>query len=431
MRRTRLFILTLLAPVAVWSQSSGGGYQPSTPGGGYITGGMSTIHDLLTPPPPPSLTLPPLWGKFQCKGNVFVYTTYQIMFTSLIHYNIVETDQPDGPCNNPPSSNGNGGPLSNSNSTDTFSATTGPAPQLRAPHQNAATTLPAPGPEAPKFTALVRALPFPPDYAPSSFSFPACDPATATQVFMVNHLSGTVTRLNSCGEATIAVIPVQSNPLQVAVTPDGSMAIVTSFDNAITFIDTSNNQVLTTISTDFDINPSGIAISPDGTRAYVTSFNNVDSAVLVVDIQQGQIVAQISVDTYPQSIFLSPDGSVAYVTFPFGNLVRLIDTQTGIVFGALQIEETYGVAFNSTGTLAYITSQAPSGSIQVVNTSTYSIVQSIPLTVPPDEIKMTPDDQWLYINSYTGNAGIIINVASGQMLTTTSSAPLHGLAIVQ
>jgi DNA-binding beta-propeller fold protein YncE len=151
---------------------------------------------------------------------------------------------------------------------------------------------------------------------------------------------------------------------------------------------------------------------------------------LVVDIQQGQIVAQISVDTYPQSIFLSPDGSVAYVTFPFGNLVRLIDTQTGIVFGALQIEETYGVAFNSTGTLAYITSQAPSGSIQVVNTSTYSIVQSIPLTVPPDEIKMTPDDQWLYINSYTGNAGIIIN-ASGQMLTTTSSAPLHGLAIVQ
>jgi DNA-binding beta-propeller fold protein YncE len=433
MRNAHFALLILFVPAAAWSQTGNQtGYSPQTPAGGYIVNGMSTINDMIHPPPP-SLTLPLHWGSFRCRADgQWVYTTYSIVFTSLISFHVEEQDELTGKrCDNPTSGNGQGGPLPNSNSTDSFGPTVGgmppPAPDFR---RHATAALPAPGAEVPRLTAPVRALPFPPDYSPPLLSFPPCDPATASHVLEVNHLSGTVTRLNSCNQETIAVIPVQSRPLQVAITPDTRTAIVTSFDNAISFIDMSANRVVNVLSTDSNTNPSGIAISPDGKRAYVTSFNTSGSAVLVVDIQQGQILSQISVDAYPQSVFLSPDGSVAYVTFPFGNQVRLIDTLTGLVFGALPIGETYGVAFNSTGTRAYITSQQ-SQSVEVVDTSTYSIVQSISLTVPPDEIKMTPDDQWLFGNSYLGNASIIINAATGEVDTTVGSAPLHGLAIVQ
>jgi len=433
MRKTNLITLILLAPIASWSQQSGGGYQPTTPGGGYIAGGVPIVNELLHPPPP-SITIPLPAGKFQCKNGKSVYTTYSLQITPPFHVMTIEHDEDTGAeCD--PSDNGQGGALTNSDSSDSFRPTIGPAPTYLAGHgiasRNAPRDLPAPGTEVPRLTALVRGLPFPPDYSPSLLpSQPACSPLTASHVFMVNHSSATVTHLNSCNFQIVATIPVFSAPLQVQITPDTKTAIVTSFANGISFIDTSTNKVVATIATDSDTNPSGIAISPDGTRAYVTSFNNTGSNVLVVDIQQTKILSQISVDAYPQSIFLSPDGSVAYVTFPFGNLVRLIDTLTGTVFGAINLGETYGVAFNSTGTRAYITSQQ-SQSVEVVDTATFSVIQSIALTVPPDEIKITPDDQWLLVNSYYGNASVIINPATGEVETTNSGGPPHGLAIVQ
>jgi YVTN family beta-propeller protein len=429
MRKTTLIALLLLAPGAVWCQQSGGGYEPTTPAGGYIKGGMDFIRDLLHPQPPQiDYTLP---TGFTCKGNEWVILTTH--YTIKPPFKITQMpgeDIPTGiPC--PPSDNGQGGPLTNSDSADSFRPTIGgfQPPQIARPH--AAATLTAPGPAKPRFAPLFLALPFPPVYDVTDLpAAPACSPTNASHVFLVNHGSASVTRLNSCTLQAIATIPVTTRPLQVAITPDTSLAIVTSFDNAISFISTSTNKVVSTIQTDFNTNPSGIAISPDGTRAYVTSFNATGSGLLVVDIQQGQVLANISMDAYPQSVFLSPDGSVAYVTFPFGNQVRLVDTLTGTVFGSIPLSLTYGVAFNSTGTRAYITTQQ-SNSVAVVDTATYSVIQSLQLTVPPDEIKITPDDQLLFINSFYGNANVLINLATGDVSTLTTNEPLHGLTLVQ
>ena len=433
MRKTELLIWLLLAPAAAWSQNSSGGYTPTTPAGSYISGGIGLINDLLHPPPP-SITSPPYWGKFSCKfaeGKYqLVYTTYMIQITPPFKINTIEKDQPSGKeCD--PSDKGNGQPLTNSDSEAVFRPTLGGLPPQQTTHLRAEAVLPIPGPDRTTYTAPVLALPFPPVYsATQQVTAAQCNPNNAPEVFMVNHSSDTVTRVNSCSFQILATIRVTSRPLQVAITPDGTLAVVTSFDNAISFISTATNTVVSTIKTDFTTNPSGIAISPDGTRAYVTSFTIPGSSVLIVDIQQGQILSKISLDEYPQSIFLSPDGAVAYVTFPFGTQVRLIDTLTGTVFGAIPAGQTYGVAFNSTGTTAYITSQQ-SKAVIVVNTADFSIAQTIPLPLVPDEIKITPDDQWLLINSYDGKSQIIVNPATGQVDIQATSGPPHGLVIVQ
>jgi DNA-binding beta-propeller fold protein YncE len=436
MRNLHITFLLVLAPVASWSQGGGqNNYTPTTPAGSYLTDGIPVIQQILYPPPP-SITLPPLWGRFHCENGQWVYTTYQIQITPPFHVNTVPHDESTGKeCD--PSDNGQGGPLTNSDSMNVFSPTTGPYPS---PHSNPAQAVispspkaevPAPGPKVSNYSALVRALPFPPDYSPSLLTaLPPCNPSTATQIFQVSHSSASVTHFNSCNLQVIATIPVQSRPLQVAITPDDRLAIVTSFDNAITLIDTSTNAVVSVINP--GISASGIAISPDGTRAYVTNFTagNLGSGVAVVDIQHGQVLSMIHTDAYPQSVFLSPDGSVAYVTFPFGNRVQLIDTLTGTISGSLQIGATYGVAFNSTGTQAFITSQQ-TNDVKMVSTKDNSILASFPLSVPPDEVRITPDDQWLFVNSYLGNATIIINPATGEIEVSQSSGPPHGLAIVQ
>ncbi|HEX5431013.1 MAG TPA: hypothetical protein VFW83_03545, partial [Bryobacteraceae bacterium] len=76
------------------------------------------------------------------------------------------------------------------------------------------------------FTALLPQLP--------QETALACD-SNAPDVLIVNHGHATLTRLEPCAHIakTIGLI---SRPLEVAVTPDGSQALVTNFDNAISFI---------------------------------------------------------------------------------------------------------------------------------------------------------------------------------------------------
>src|SRR5579863_8799370 len=88
-----------------------------------------------------------------------------------------------------------------------------------------------------------------------------CDP-TSPDVFQVNYQYSQVNRISTCPIQVKAGIPVASAPLQIAITPDGTTAVVTSFNNAVNFIDLKSNKVAYTLLTDQDINPSGVAISP-------------------------------------------------------------------------------------------------------------------------------------------------------------------------
>ena len=86
----------------------------------------------------------------------------------------------------------------------------------------------------------LRDLPFIPDIPPSAAA-PVCQ-SSFPDVFATNQLNAVVTRITTCPFAVKAVIPVVDAPLQVAITPDGSTALVTSFNNAVNFIDLANEQ---------------------------------------------------------------------------------------------------------------------------------------------------------------------------------------------
>jgi len=278
----------------------------------------------------------------------------------------------------------------------------------------------------------LRDLPFIPDIPPSAAA-PVCQ-SSFPDVFATNQLNAVVTRITTCPFAIKAVIPVVDAPLQVAITPDGSTALVTSFNNAVSFIDLATNKVTYTLLTDSNINPHGLAISPDGKRAYVTSFNSSNAVVIVIDLTSPtkSIIATIPTITFPQGATLTPDGSQLWITSPLATGVDVIDTLTNTHATALAINQSIDVAFNSTGTRAYVTSQSTNpGQVYAVNTGTYQIITTYTVGLGPTDIKMSYGNEFLIVNNNGESSISIIDLKQKAVKTAQVGANPTGISFMR
>lgn len=258
-----------------------------------------------------------------------------------------------------------------------------------------------------------------------------CD-SSYPDVFQTVHTQALVTRVSTCPFAVKATIPVQTRPLQVEVTPDGSTAIVTSFDNAVNFIDVATNKVTFTFNTDPLINPNGIAISPDGTKVYVSSFNTNFPAVIVIDIATHKLLATMQTTmSYPSGLTLTPDGSQIWVVAPLANNVDIFDTQTNTRVTTLNIGYATQVAFNAVGTRAYITSAATTpGKVMVVNAATYQILSSFTVGANPTDIAMSYGDQFLVVNNNDDGSISVIDLLKNKVQTAAIGPNPSGISFV-
>jgi len=264
---------------------------------------------------------------------------------------------------------------------------------------------------------------------------PATCSSSSPDVLQTSLDNNLVTRLSTCPfkiAATIPLSPSATEPMQIAITPDGQTALVTSLGGAVSFIDLNTNTLVYTL-VDFSINPDGIAITPDGATAYVTSFSTTNSVVEVIDIASRKETGSILVNSLPQGAFITPDGSQVYITYPTGPSVYVIDTLTNTLATTIPVPTSFGVAFNSTGTRAYITSATVGttpGSVKAVDTSSYQIVASYSAGVTPVDIEMLYGDRYLTVNDYTGSAFLVIDTVAGTTVTTPLAGTPVGLATV-
>ncbi|MDP8981470.1 MAG: hypothetical protein M3O35_12870 [Acidobacteriota bacterium] len=273
----------------------------------------------------------------------------------------------------------------------------------------------------------MRWLPFLP-HVPPPGTPPPCD-ASSPDLLQTNHTNSLVTRIATCPFQIKATIPVVSRPLQIDITPDGSTALVTSFDNAVNFIDLATNKVTFTLTTDVSVNPHGLAITPDGKRFYITSFNQDNHVVLLYDMTSHAILATIPSIQFPQGATLTPDGSQLWITSPLAQSMQVIDTLTNTVVTQLAIGQTTDVAFNSTGTRAYVTSG--SGFVVVVDTATYQRIKSYQVGAGPGDIAMSYADEFLVVDNWAGNSVSIIDLVQDKVTTTAVGANPGGIVFVK
>jgi YVTN family beta-propeller protein len=83
---------------------------------------------------------------------------------------------------------------------------------------------------------------------------------------IANQRDGTVSVIDTASNTVAVTIPIRgdSQPLGVAVTPDGTNVYVANAGNlTVSVIDTASNTVTTTILVG---TPAGVAVTPDGTK---------------------------------------------------------------------------------------------------------------------------------------------------------------------
>ena len=251
----------------------------------------------------------------------------------------------------------------------------------------------------------------------------ACDSSIGS--YLVNHTKGTVTSLGLCPLRILKVIPVRSHPLQLQLTPDGATLLVTSYDGAVTFIDTATDTVAFTLNMP-TFNPSGIDISPDGTRAYVTHYLDGNPSLIVIDTINRRVLTTIPLPgNFPRVVALTPDGTQAWVNYYNGNVVTVVDTLTNAVSGTLNIAAQVGngMAFNPTGTRAFIAVNP--NLLYVVDTATLSILTRVTVGALPNDVVVTADGNDVLV---TGGAqeGVWVIDARKYTVKNKPTTPVSG-----
>ncbi|MBI3943225.1 MAG: Ig-like domain-containing protein [Chloroflexi bacterium] len=194
------------------------------------------------------------------------------------------------------------------------------------------------------------------------------------------------------------VLDLGSGAFSVVAAPDNTTAyvILRGLDK-IKAVNFRTGAILGTVSGISD--PYRMAIAADGNWLYVTS--NSDSKLVSVDLRSGsatryQVVDRWSVSAHPDSVALSSDGKRAYVTSDQG--LDAIDLQLKLIFAHIDGYYLRGIAITPDQRQAYI-ADAYEDSINVVDLEVNTSITSLSAGDYPDRVAVSPDGQRIYVGT--------------------------------
>src|SRR6267143_4537397 len=133
--------------------------------------------------------------------------------------------------------------------------------------------------------------------------------AAQCTAYVPTHKSNSVAVIDTVLDRVVAVIPVQVQPLAVAITPNGAFAYVSNSgwifgSNSVSVIETATNTVVATIQVGRF--PVGVGITPNGAVVYVANFNS--NNVSVINTATNIVTTTVAVGTGPSGLAITPNG---------------------------------------------------------------------------------------------------------------------------
>jgi DNA-binding beta-propeller fold protein YncE len=226
---------------------------------------------------------------------------------------------------------------------------------------------------------------------------------------------------------------VQGPPLSVAITPDETLALVTSAmkldpadptkltpDNRISVIDLTSSppKIVSTVTTNEKSQPSGIAISRDGKLALVANRNEGTVSVLTIAGQTVTVVGNVAVADVTKlpvpdqkitaSVAITPDGKQAIATNDGDHRMTLLKIDSSTTPPTVtKVRDFYA------GLRPYAVDMAQSGAFAVVGNVGYAVgdmdtlslidmegplpphvVDTVPVGLTPEGAKVAPDGSY-------------------------------------
>jgi gliding motility-associated-like protein len=237
-------------------------------------------------------------------------------------------------------------------------------------------------------------------------------PLSTGYAYIANGGSNTISVINTTTGSVVTNIIVGNHPHGIAISPDGSKVYVTNLlSSSVSVINTVNDMVIATIPV--GVNPDGICISPDGNTLYVA--NDGSNTVSVIDLSTKQLVANIPVKG-ALGIAITPDGKRVYFATLAG--VGVINTSTNTVVTTVPVTGVLQcIAITPDGSTVYA-GNIGSNSVAVISTSTNTLVATIPAVGYPWGITISPDGSTVYVSDLTAGTVSILSTATNSLETT-------------
>lgn len=173
--------------------------------------------------------------------------------------------------------------------------------------------------------------------------------------------------------------------------------------DAIGVVDVAQRKLTRKISAGSD--PEEFSLSKDGTKLYVS--NEDVKTASVIDIASGKVQHIIPVGQEPEGVATAPDGKRFYVTCEAGGEIYAIETAGYTAVGHFKVNvRPRSMAFLAGGSIGFIPSES-TGELNVIDTAKLQVLKviALPQGSRPMSVKVSPDGRKVYVSG--GRAGTI------------------------
>jgi YVTN family beta-propeller protein len=223
-------------------------------------------------------------------------------------------------------------------------------------------------------------------------------------LLVVNKGESTLSVLQPLSGVEIARVPTGNGPHEVAVSPDGTTAVVTNYGtaaspgNTLTVVDLGTLEATATIDLGEQTRPHGIAWMPDGRRVAVTTEGN--GTLTIVDVSARRVLAAIPTGALvSHEVALTPDGSRAFVANIGSGSVTAIDLAAQSVIRSIPTGAgAEGVAVRPDGREVWVTNRAEN-TVTVLDAASLEVLATLPSADFPIRVVFSPDGSRAFVTN--------------------------------
>jgi YVTN family beta-propeller protein len=197
------------------------------------------------------------------------------------------------------------------------------------------------------------------------------------------------------------------------------LLVANKHSNTLSFIDPVALTVLETIPT--GPNPHEIAVTPDGRWAYLSSYHAPGNTISVIDLVNRKQVKEINTGKYTRihGAAMAPDGKHAYFTAGQTGYVVEVDTKTQEITRAIP---THGkishMVYVSQDNKRLYTANIVTENISVIDRKSGELITQIPCGPGCEGLAFTPDGNYLWAGNQTGGSITVISLATHKPIET-------------
>ena len=228
-------------------------------------------------------------------------------------------------------------------------------------------------------------------------------------LIVLNKSDHTATLFDAASKKSLATIPTGLHPHEVAVSPDGKIAVVADYGNGpnpgstITMIDIPGKKKVKSVSLGEYRRPHGIEWLKDNTVAVTVEANK---ALLLVDIESGKVLNAITTDqNVSHMVVVTKDLSKAFVANIGSGTTTILDLKTNKKLADIPTGAgAEGIAITPDGKEIWVTNRS-ANTVSILDAATHEILATLKSEAFPIRVKITPD----------GKHALVSNAESGEV----------------